>query len=170
MTSTDLDGPHSFEFPGGAAVLRLIERQSPSSPGSGFLGDGRSSGPRKARRRVLVVEDEDLYRKALVKTLRNDHGVDVEAEDSAETALARIDAGSMLFDLVITDVSLPGLSGFELHDAIRARDLNVPIVLMSAYREYQATADELDIPFYEKPLSDATLDEMLREHGGGKVS
>lgn len=66
-------------------------------------------------RRILVVDDQPLMTKALRRMLAS-HEVTI-AGAGAE-ALARIEAGER-FDLILTDLMMPGMSGMELYDAIQ---------------------------------------------------
>ena len=124
--------------------------------------------------RALVVEDEEMVRGLTVRFLRRSGYEVVEAHDG-EQALAAIDVGPA-FDLVVTDVVMPGMSGTELADRIRERRPNVAVVLVSGY-----TAETLDIeaqlalgagfvakPFSRKQLGNA-ISVALRSsgHGGG---
>ncbi|WLT38164.1 response regulator transcription factor [Synechocystis sp. B12] len=62
--------------------------------------------------RILLVEDDELFRLGLVTRLSQEPGLDVagEAEDG-ETAIAYVN--QQLFDVVILDVGLPGIGGIE---------------------------------------------------------
>ncbi|MEZ5895748.1 MAG: response regulator [Parvularculaceae bacterium] len=77
---------------------------------------------------ILVVDDDDRIRTLLKRYLsENAYRVSV-ARDGAQ---ARELLGSMEFDLLIIDVMMPGLSGFDLTEKIRAAS-NVPILLLTA--------------------------------------
>jgi two-component system chemotaxis sensor kinase CheA len=71
------------------------------------------SGP---RRKLLYVDDDAALRRLAASFLGDEF--DVVTEPSAETALARIDAGEN-FDVIVTDLDLPGKSGQELFAALR---------------------------------------------------
>jgi len=79
--------------------------------------------------RVLVVEDDDAVRRAVRKGLEL-HGFDVTLAADAEEAQRALDA--RLFDVMVLDVGLPGLSGIELCRALRRRELDIPILVLSA--------------------------------------
>jgi two-component system response regulator RegX3 len=87
--------------------------------------------------RILLVEDEPAIRDAVAFVLRRDGFEVAEAEDG-ETALER--AESELFDLIVLDVMLPGLSGTEVCRRLRASETaaDVPIIMLTA------RSDELD--------------------------
>ena len=62
--------------------------------------------------KILVVEDEKSMRDLLGLMLRKE-GCEVDTAESADTAVTRIDRGGE-YDLVISDISMPGMSGLEL--------------------------------------------------------
>ncbi|GEJ56143.1 ATP-binding response regulator [Anaeromyxobacter diazotrophicus] len=77
------------------------------------------AGPTAGRRgRVLVLDDEALVCRAVARTLRGAHEV-VALTEPAE-ALARLERGEP-FDVVLCDLMMPGLSGMECYEALRAR-------------------------------------------------
>jgi two-component system response regulator RegX3 len=84
--------------------------------------------------RLLIVEDEPAIRTGLTDVFVF-HGYDVEAVENGHAALDKALGGR--FDLVLLDVMLPGLNGFELCDRIRRHDPDQPIVMLTA-----KTADE----------------------------
>jgi DNA-binding response OmpR family regulator len=61
--------------------------------------------------RLLIVEDEDTLCESLQRVLMRD-GYDVDRADSAESAFKLLEHRS--YDLIITDIILPGISGIEL--------------------------------------------------------
>jgi CheY-like chemotaxis protein len=87
------------------------------------------AGKSGSKRQTLVVEDDSLVRMAIVDMLEAaGHGVE-EAAD-AETALNRLE-GDTRFDVLVSDISLPGLSGEALALAVRERWPAIRIVLVS---------------------------------------
>lgn len=77
---------------------------------------------------ILVVDDDDRIR-VLLKRYLSENGLRVStAKDAAQ---ARDLLGSVEFDLLILDVMMPGMSGFDLTEKIRAAS-NVPILLLTA--------------------------------------
>jgi DNA-binding response OmpR family regulator len=83
---------------------------------------------------ILIVEDEEAIRTGLVDVFIY-HGFEVEyAEDGAE-GLAKAQTGC--FDLIILDVMLPSMNGFDICKAIREQDKSQPIIMLTA-----KTADE----------------------------
>ena len=82
--------------------------------------------------RILVVDDEPYVCEAIKMVLELDGHV-VAAADNGADALALHEEGA--FDLVITDYSMPGMKGDELAAALRARNPNQKILMISAYVE-----------------------------------
>jgi CheY-like chemotaxis protein len=68
--------------------------------------------------RLLVVDDSDEARSILAIALGTIPGAEVEAAENAEAALARLGTGPI--DVLVTDVRMTGMTGFELLDALRA--------------------------------------------------
>ena len=77
---------------------------------------------------ILVVDDEAGYREVLAKMLTKAGYRVVTAADGNE-ALTLLENSH--FDLIITDVFMPNLNGYALAARIRAKDPNVPIILIS---------------------------------------
>ena len=81
--------------------------------------------------RILLVDDEESLQKLLSYPLRSD-GYEVVAAADGQEALDRFDEGS--FDLVVLDVMLPRVDGFDVCRKLRARSA-VPIIMLTAKAE-----------------------------------
>jgi CheY-like chemotaxis protein len=116
-----------------------------------------------ARRRILVVDDEDNLRDVLLEVLKRDgHEVD-SAVDGAE-GLRR--AQEQRYDLVVTDLRMPNLEGPELYRAIRERHADNPprFIFMSAntgIEEYATFLSETGAPTLEKPFNLADMRQVV---------
>lgn len=80
--------------------------------------------------RILYVEDNSYLRETIGLLLEAD-GRDITSVDSGEAAVEAMDAA--VFDLIVTDVSLPGMSGLDLARHARKVAPKIWIVLMSGY-------------------------------------
>ncbi len=107
---------------------------------------------------VLVVEDEPLVRRTTARVLES-AGYEVIAATSGEEALRLAD--TQRFDLVLSDVVMPGISGVELSKRLRDINPKLPVVLMSGYSE------DLDAfngaRFIAKPFDTRGLRRIVRE-------
>ena len=86
------------------------------------------------KKRILLVEDERtlclLYEEELSR-----EGYEVTAATDAEAALAALKASA--FDLIITDIRMPGKNGIELITEIMGLRKDIPIIINSAYQSYK---------------------------------
>jgi len=79
---------------------------------------------------VLIIDDEAEIRESL-QTLLELEGFEVETASTGEEGLARI--GEHSFDLVLLDLALPGSDGMEILSEIRAQDIHLPVIMITAY-------------------------------------
>jgi CheY-like chemotaxis protein len=80
--------------------------------------------------RVLVIDDEPFVRDTLGEILRQQHHQVVVADDGA-SGLARF--RETPFDLVMTDLAMPGMSGWQVAQAVKAARPQVPVVLVTGW-------------------------------------
>ena len=112
---------------------------------------------------ILFVEDESLSRRAFAQILRSKGYQVAEAQNGVE-ALEVLNTGTEVltkkaFDLVITDLVLPGLHGVNLIHQIRARWPNMPILVTSGYLSDGPGKVILEgfAEFIQKPVDPAAL-------------
>lgn len=144
----------SFQLPLPAAAAPALPSRHP-------FGAGGYEGP---RRRVLIVDDNDVNR-AVLADLLTPLGFDCRAHASAEEALAAIDRDPAP-DIAYLDVKLPGMDGLELTRRLRARPdtARLPIVLTSASVltfDAQAAGAAGTGEFLPKPFTESQLMEQL---------
>jgi two-component system chemotaxis sensor kinase CheA len=96
-------------------------------------GGQRRIAEQEARKRVLVVDDSAFFRNLLTPLL-SVAGYDSTAVASANEALSMLEAGHH-FDVVVSDVEMPGINGFEFAQAIRANPkyADMPIIALSSH-------------------------------------
>jgi len=86
------------------------------------------------KKKILLVEDEKalclLYEEELSR-----EGYAVTAVTNAEAALAEL--GTTAFDLIVTDIRMPGKNGIELITQIMGLRKDIPIIINSAYQSYK---------------------------------
>lgn len=154
----------------GTEITLLLPATAGRAPVSeGVAGPAEVAG---AGRRVLVVDDE-LAIGRWIGALLESRGFVVDVYDDPARALARFAMTPDLWDLVITDQSMPGLSGVELSDEILALQPGLPVIICSGYSAFveSTTAQELGFAaFLDKPASGddvlATVDRVLATAAG----
>lgn len=108
----------------------------------------------------VLVADDDLDLRDAVASFLSADGMNVQVARTGEEVLARLADGSV--DLLVTDVSMPGLSGLDVAAMVRTAGRHLPIVVMTARREpwVAATVHRLQCAdLLYKPFS---RDELLR--------
>jgi EAL domain-containing protein (putative c-di-GMP-specific phosphodiesterase class I) len=111
--------------------------------------------------RVLIVDDEAPIRKALARSCIGAGHLVTEAPD-APSALDMV--GRERFDVVLTDITMPGMSGIELLRAIRARDLDVPVIIMTGAPSIESAIEAIQLgamEYVKKPFQLADVVKTL---------
>jgi DNA-binding response OmpR family regulator len=106
--------------------------------------------------RILLVEDEEHLAKGLAFNFEAE-GFAVEVHDRAETALERLEQpDAPPVDLLVLDVMLPGMSGLDLLQRLRARGEALPVLLLTARDAERDVVRGLDLgadDYLTKPFS-----------------
>ena len=116
---------------------------------------------------VLIVEDEQHLADGLRFNLEAE-GYTVTVADTGETALEFVDAGGV-FDLVVLDIMLPGIDGFDVAAELRAGGHFMPILMLTArgrpedvLRGFETGADDYLPKPFELPILIARIHGLLR--------
>ncbi len=115
--------------------------------------------------RILLVEDNADMRKAS-RTLLEALGHHVEVAPNAEDALGRLTDVNFSFDLLITDVILPGQTGKELYDHVRESHGELPCLFISGYTDniiLRHGVRQDHVHFLKKPFSYEDLGHKIAE-------
>ena len=110
--------------------------------------------------RVLLVEDRDSLRRMLERALAGE-GHQVEAAADGERGIELL-TGETPFDLVLTDLRLPGASGLQVLAAARAARPGLPVVVVTAYGTVGAAVEAMKLgafDFLEKPVE---IEDLFR--------
>ena len=92
--------------------------------------------------RILVVDDETKMQRVLEIMLKK-MGHEVACADNGAEALRELEAGS--FDLIISDLRMPGVSGMDLLRALRTQGSDVPVIIMTAYGTIESAVDAMKL-------------------------
>lgn len=112
---------------------------------------------------ILIVDDEGRQRE-IYRDILLDEGYAAETASSGEGALRLL--GQKRFDLVITDLNLPGMTGIDLLSAIQQADPTVTVVLITGYPSIQSAIEATKKGVYtylEKPVDRDRLLEVVGE-------
>lgn len=110
---------------------------------------------------ILVVDDDTIIRETLCELLSLDH--DCQGAATAEDALAKLEAQA--FDVVLTDVSMPGLSGLDLLNRVVELYPGTPVIIISGLSD-QEHAESLigqgAIDYLLKPFRLEVVEESVK--------
>jgi CheY-like chemotaxis protein len=113
---------------------------------------------------ILLVDDEEGVRK-LVFAILQSHGYDVIEANNGQTALAAYEKNKHKIDLVLTDVVMPLMNGFELGERLSEERPELKILYMSGYRDNPIgnSPGEGNRAFLHKPFTPDTLVQKVRQ-------
>ena len=144
----------TIEYIGPTRMIDLRRHQEPS-------GDTRLEGVR-----VLVVDDDLGICRTLKEILEAD-GCHVETASDGAEGLRRVEAGP--FDVVLSDVVMPNMDGYELYHAIQERRPELPVLMMTAFyydKDHiikRSRLEGLEGVIFKKPVDPARLREVIAE-------
>ncbi len=114
---------------------------------------------------IFVVDDDDGSREAMTRTLER-VGFAVRGFPSAEEALAAVETGEAV-DVVVSDVRMPGMDGYELLRHVRASRPDLPFLLVTAYAEVEDAVQALQEgadDYLTKPVKMQELRQRVQLH------
>ena len=117
---------------------------------------------RKKDLQVLVIDDEDRYRRSLRFRLTHTYGATVTDVGSGPEALQALEAGN-IYDVIFLDISMPGMNGIETYRALQSYRPDCFIVMMSAFvgGDLWREAETLGLPLVSKPILESRMYEIL---------
>ena len=95
-----------------------------------------------APRRALVVEDDPAIRK-LVEKLLTRRGIAIDTAPDGRHAIERLAANT--YSVIVLDLMMPGVNGFEIIDYVKRNGLDVPVAVVSAVSQQALTRLDLDV-------------------------
>ena len=111
---------------------------------------------------VLIADDDQAVLTMLYKVVRS-NGIEADTAASGEEALALLEQKP--YDLLLLDVNMHGMDGFQVVQAIRRRGLKLPIIIVSGRKEDYDTLYGLDIgadDYVTKPFNPVTLGAKVK--------
>ncbi len=106
---------------------------------------------------ILLVDDDAALLAVLGRAL-SAPGVAVTGASSAEAALLKLAAG--FFDVVVSDINMPGMNGLKLLHAVRQHDLDLPVVLMTADPDLKSAAAAVEYGAFQYLIKPIVIDRL----------
>ncbi|WP_297211118.1 MULTISPECIES: sigma-54-dependent transcriptional regulator [Thermodesulfovibrio] len=103
--------------------------------------------------KILIVDDEPDMLKLLSMILREKTPYEITTTNNPIEAVELAKEGN--FDLVITDLKMPGLDGLQLLEEVKKRDEDVPVIIITAYGTIDAATEAIEkggFDFITKPF------------------
>lgn len=113
--------------------------------------------------RILVVEDDRDLNRAVCSFL-NKNGYEAVGCLNANEAYDAMYGGN-LFDLIISDIMMPGIDGFEFAETVREQNEHIPILFMTARDDFAAKQRGFKLGIDDYMVKPVDLDEMLLHIG-----
>lgn len=107
----------------------------------------------------ILVVDDDVKLTQSVCTYLNDSGYEAKGCLSAEAAYDAM--YNKLYDLIISDIMMPGMDGFEFAETIRQQDKNIPILFMTARDDFSAKERGYHLGIDDYMVKPIHMDELL---------
>jgi PAS domain S-box-containing protein len=153
---------------GSTFTIYLPQAEMPSGIDDAVLPDSGATASGRGHR-ILLVEDNEYVGKVSCELLQ-DLGYATEWAADARQALDLIAKDQWAFDLVFSDVIMPGMNGVELATVIRKRHPHLPVVLTSGYSSALAESAHHGFELISKPYSVEALSRILRKAIPGRSS
>jgi len=110
---------------------------------------------------ILIVDDDDVIRDTVFELLSTDYECDTA--ETAEQALAKLEAEQ--FEVVITDISLPGLSGRELLSRVLMLYPGTPVIIVSGISDQEHAEELIKLGAFDyliKPFRLEVVEESIK--------
>jgi len=107
--------------------------------------------------KILVVDDEPGIRE-LLSIMLSSEGYDVSTARDYNTALTKFQQND--FDIIIADIMMPGKSGIDLMKAIREKDPDIPIIIITAYASINSAIEALRLDAFDYITKPFSVDQM----------
>jgi response regulator RpfG family c-di-GMP phosphodiesterase len=131
------------------------------------MGNAALDASHGRKLRILVVDDDKDIVQAVKSGLER-HGIDVNAFSDSVAAYKHFMSSPIHYDLVLLDIKMPNLNGFDFARGVRNKNSDIKIAFITAFevskREFDALMPSLKIDaFIQKPISPTNLAWLLRQ-------
>lgn len=116
-----------------------------------------------ARHSILLVDDDHEFRKAMKKMFERS-GYSVTGAGDGREALEVL--SEKAFDLIISDLRMPNLSGIELMEEIKRKRIDTPVIFITAFGEVESYMDLMNMGAFEymnKPVKGKEILDLARK-------
>ena len=108
--------------------------------------------------RILIVDDDKVFLNSTIEVLRREG---YECNAALNTSLANELLEQENFDLVITDLNMPGDSGLELAESLKNRVEGLPVILVTGYPSIETAIKSIQLPIFSYLVKPLKNDELL---------
>jgi DNA-binding NtrC family response regulator len=111
-----------------------------------------------SQKRIFIVDDDPKIGELFATVLQRD-GYDARAFVSAVDLIERLDGGDVP-DLILTDLMMPEVSGIQLIEEVRQRELTLPVIIMTAHSSVQTAVEAMRLGAFHYLQKPVNLEEM----------
>jgi DNA-binding NtrC family response regulator len=108
--------------------------------------------------RILIVDDEDDFREAIIKRLRA-RKVDIEGANSGLKALEMLNEQD--FDIVVLDVKMPGMDGIETLREIKLKKPLVEVIMLTGHASVESGIQGMQLGAFDYVMKPVALDDLM---------
>jgi two-component system OmpR family response regulator len=108
--------------------------------------------------RILIVDDEDDFREAIIKRLRA-RKVDIEGANSGLKALEILNEKD--FDVVVLDVKMPGMDGIETLREIKLKKPLVEVIMLTGHASVESGIQGMQLGAFDYVMKPVALDDLM---------
>jgi two-component system OmpR family response regulator len=108
--------------------------------------------------RILIVDDEDDFREAIIKRLRA-RKVDIEGANSGLKALEMLNEKD--FDVVVLDVKMPGMDGIETLREIKLKKPLVEVIMLTGHASVESGIQGMQLGAFDYVMKPVALDDLM---------
>jgi two-component system, response regulator YesN len=116
--------------------------------------------------RMMIADDEQIVLEG-IKFMVETHFKDIEIAAMAKTGREAIEKSREgVFDIIFMDIKMPGINGIEAIEAIKKRDPDITVVILSAYEQFEYAKQAVELGVFEyilKPIHEEKLVDILNK-------